>query len=359
MVDSNMATLVNVYRGELVESSHFGSIAIVDSTGRLLAYAGEPHLESFLRSSAKPFQAIPLLLEGGLEEYDLSSEEIAMTCASHGGEPFHVASVAALLRKGELDESDLLCGIHVPFDEKAAAELRLSGESPSVLQNNCSGKHAGMLLAARLIDVPTSTYLEMNHEVQLRAKQTLADFADLPVASVGEAVDGCGVPTYHTSIYRTAFAYARLAAAAQNGSSEILPRYGAAAKEIFDAMTGNPEHVAGFWSITTPLMQSFERQLLAKEGAEGFYSMAVTAELADRLSDQLDRAEGSCIGIAIKIIDGSMTRGRNPAILRTLEQIGIQVDALPLLERYRDRRMFNVAGKTVGEIRPEFDLTFL
>lgn len=360
MGDATIATLVNVYRGELVESSHFGSIAVVDSTGRLLAYAGEPHLESFLRSSAKPFQAIPLLVEGGVEEYDLTSEEVAMTCASHGGEPRHVSAVAALLRKGELDEADLMCGTHVPFDEKAAAELRQSGEPPSVLQNNCSGKHAGMLLAARLLDAPISTYLDMSHDVQQRAKQTLADFADLPAVSIGDATDGCGVPSFHMSVYRTAFAYARLAAAAEsNGNSETLSRYASAAREIFDDMTMHPEYVAGSWSITTPLMQTFERDLLAKEGAEGFYSMALTSALSDRLTDRLDRTEGSTVGIAIKIIDGSMSRGRNPAILRTLQQLGLDVESPPLLARYRDRRMFNVAGKPVGEIRPEFDLVFL
>jgi L-asparaginase II len=354
-----MTTLVNVYRGELFESSHSGSIAIVDSTGRLLAYAGEPHFESFLRSSAKPFQAIPLLLEGGCEEYDLSAEEIAITCASHGGEPFHVATVAALLRKGELDETDLLCGTHLPFDDKAAAELRQSGERPSVLQNNCSGKHAGMLLTARLLDAPTATYLDAGHEVQLRAKQTLADFADLPGDAIGVAVDGCGVACFNMSLYRTAYAFARLAAAADPETADGLPRYAAAARDVVDAMTSFPEYVAGGWSITTPLMQSFDRLLIAKEGAEGYYAMALLPDLCEQLTERLRCPEGASLGIAIKIVDGSMTRGRNPAILRTLELLGINLDSLPLLRRFRDMRIFNVAGRPVGEIRPEFHLTFL
>ena len=119
-----MQVLARVYRGDQIESFHTGSIAVVDSLGRLLAYAGEPGLQTCLRSAAKPFQAIPLLEYGGVDEYELSSEEIALTCGSHGGEPLHVATAAALLRKGEFDESDLLCGAHVPYDEKAAAELR-------------------------------------------------------------------------------------------------------------------------------------------------------------------------------------------------------------------------------------------
>ena len=126
---------------------HRGSIAVVDSHGRLLALSGNPALRACLRSAAKPFQALPLLEYGGVEEFDLTGEEIALTCASHGGEPLHVATAAALLRKGEFDEEDLLCATHLPFDEKSAADLRASGEPASVLHNNCSGKHAGMLLA--------------------------------------------------------------------------------------------------------------------------------------------------------------------------------------------------------------------
>src|SRR6185295_7669447 len=119
--------LTRVYRGGLVESVHRGSIAVVDARGRLLAFAGDPNTRSCLRSAAKPFQAIPLLEYGGIEEFDLTGEEIALTCGSHGGEPVHVATAAALLRKGELDEEDLLCGAHMPYDEKAAAELRAGG----------------------------------------------------------------------------------------------------------------------------------------------------------------------------------------------------------------------------------------
>ncbi|PYQ28487.1 MAG: asparaginase, partial [Acidobacteria bacterium] len=140
-----MRPLANVYRGEYVESFHSGSIAVVDSAGRLLAFAGDPASVTCIRSAAKPFQAIPLLEYGAIDEYELTGEEIALTCASHGGEPLHVSTAAALLRKGDFDEEDLLCGAHPPYDEKAAAELRASGEAPSPLHNNCSGKHAGML----------------------------------------------------------------------------------------------------------------------------------------------------------------------------------------------------------------------
>src|SRR5436190_10883782 len=172
-----MQRLANVYRGPHIESTHHGSIAVVDARGRLLAFAGDPSHRTFLRSAAKPFQAIPLLEYGGAEEYDLSGEEIALTCGSHGGEALHVATAAAMLRKGEFDEEDLLCGAHPPYDEKAAAELRASGDAPSPLHNNCSGKHAGMLLATKLMDLPSANYIGSDHPLQSVMRATMADFA--------------------------------------------------------------------------------------------------------------------------------------------------------------------------------------
>src|SRR5881394_3801378 len=214
--------LAAVYRGPHIESTHHGSIAVVDTRGRLLAFAGDPSHRTSLRSAAKPFQAIPLLEHGGIDEFVLSGEEIALTCASHGGEPVHVATAAALLRKGEFDEEDLLCGAHAPYDEKAAAELRASGEPPSVLHNNCSGKHAGMLLATEVMDVPAANYIDAEHPLQVLIRSTIADFAEVPADEIAIGIDGCGVPAFFLTLFRAAFAYARLMETA-NGKG--LARY--------------------------------------------------------------------------------------------------------------------------------------
>ena len=353
-----MSTLAYVYRGPYIESAHRGSIAVVDSLGRLLAFAGNPALRTCLRSAAKPFQAIPLLEYGGVEEYDLASEEIALTCASHGGEPLHVATAAALLRKGEFDESDLLCGAHAPFDEKAAADLRASGEAPSALHNNCSGKHAGMLLATQVMDVPSSRYIDPDHPLQVLMRTTVADFAGIAADEIPMAVDGCGVPAFFLTLYRTAFAYARLMAS-RSGAAGALERYGESASRVVDAMTSFPYHVAGAWSITTPLMEAFRGDLLAKEGAEGFYSMALAPSMTGTLTERLRLADDVALGIALKIDDGSMTRGRNPVILKTLDLLGVDPASRPELQRYRDWPLRNVAGTLVGDVRSEFELEFL
>jgi L-asparaginase II len=351
--------LARVYRGDQIESFHTGSIAVVDSLGRLLAYAGEPGLRTCLRSAAKPFQAIPLLEYGGVDEYELSSEEIALTCGSHGGEPLHVATAAALLRKGEFDESDLLCGAHFPYDEKAAAELRAAGDEPSALHNNCSGKHAGMLLATQVMDVPSTDYIAADHPLQETMRATLGDFADLDPDEIPIATDGCGVPAFFLSLQRTAFAYARLMASTESGTAGALERYASSASQIVNGMTGFPQYVAGAWSMTTPLMQAFGGELVAKEGAEGLYAMAMAPSLVGALTGRLRVADDVAVGIALKIHDGSMVRGRNPVILKTLEILGAGIPSAPELQPFRRQQVLNVAGKIVGEVRAEFELEML
>ncbi len=352
-----MQILTRVYRGAHLESFHTGSIAVVHSTGRLLAYAGDPSFVTCLRSAAKPFQAFPLLEYGGVDEYELTGEEIALTCGSHGGETIHVSTAAALLRKGEFDESDLLCGAHVPYDEKAAADLRAAGEEPSALHNNCSGKHAGMLLACQAMDAPTSNYIEAEHPIQILSRSTLADFADVPAAGIPTSIDGCSIPALHLSVFRTALAYARLMASSHGpGSPGALERYANSASAIVESMTTHPEYVAGSWSMTTALMQSFDGRLLAKEGAEGLYAMALSPELVATLTDRLRLSDDGAIGIALKIHDGSIARARNPVILRTLEGLGIDVSSLPELQPYLDSSIQNVVGTRVGDVRAEFDL---
>ena len=346
-----MQPLANVYRGGLLESSHSGSIAVVDSSGRLLAYAGDPGLRICLRSAAKPFQSIPLLEYGGIEEYDLTGEDIALMSGSHGGEPIHVATAAALLRKGEFDETDLLCGAHMPYDEKAAAELRASGESPSPLHNNCSGKHAGMLLATAAMDVASANYIDAGHPLQTLMRSTVAEFADVDADQVPIAVDGCGVPAFFLTLHRTAMAYARLMAGGD--------RYAESASIVVEAMTAFPEYVAGAWSMTTPLMRAFGGDLVGKEGAEGVYAMAISPALRPELTERLKLDDDAAVGIALKISDGSMGRGRNPVVLRTLELLGIDVAARPELAPHRVWPVTNVVGKTVGEVRAEFELEIL
>lgn len=345
--------IVEVYRGNEVESWHSGSIAVVDSKGIVHAWCGDLATRTFIRSAAKPFQILPLLAAGARDELELECEDIALICGSHGGEPRHVSRAAALLRKGDFDEDDLLCGAHMPFDRNAAQELRQNGEQPGALHNNCSGKHAGMLLASRLLDLPTTEYLDPRHDLQQEIAEILGAFAGASPASMGIAIDGCGVPTWHMSLYRAALAYARLAATAR-GAPGALTELEEDAAQVFRSMTTAPAFVAGNWSITTPLMEAFAGQLVAKEGAEGFYAMAFTPERAAAIPGL--NLGGAALGLAIKIDDGSMGRGRDPVIVSLLGQLGCGEIRTPLIESYGTRIVRNVAGREVGYAKPVFTL---
>jgi len=352
--------LANVYRGAQIESFHTGSVAVVDALGHLLAYVGDPGLRTCLRSAAKPFQAIPLLEYGGIDEYELTGEEIALTCASHAGEPAHVSTAAALLRKGEFDEDDLLCGAHWPYDEKSANDLRVAGEQPSPLHNNCSGKHAGMLLGTQLMDVPSSRYIDPDHPTQVLMRSTVADFSGLDPEEIPIGIDGCGVPAFFLSLHRTAYAYARLMASSEGaGAPGALERYAGSASHVVEAMTTFPYYVAGGASITTPLMEAFGGEVLGKEGDEGFYAMAISPSLQSEFTDRLKVSEDVAVGIAIKVHDGTADRARYPAILRTLEALGIDVSARHGLQKFRQREIRNHAGTLVGDVRAEFELEFV
>src|SRR5258706_9899302 len=152
------APLVEVTRGTIVESRHRGHVAAVDGDGQVAAYLGHPDTVTYLRSSAKPFQAIPLVASGAADRFRLTEKEIAIACASHNGEPIHTAAVLSILNKIGLQPDDLKCGTHEPFSAAETRKLRARGEEPNVLHNNCSGKHAGMLALALHLGAPTESY---------------------------------------------------------------------------------------------------------------------------------------------------------------------------------------------------------
>jgi L-asparaginase II len=183
-------------------------------------------------------------------------------------------------------------------------------------------------------------------------RATLADFAGLDAEDAPIAIDGCGVPAFFLSLHRAAFAYARL-------MGRTLGRYTDSSSMVVDAMTSFPEYVAGSWSMTTPLMAAFGGELLAKEGAEGFYAMALAPSLCSELTEGLRLTDDCALGVALKIDDGSMDRGRNPVVLRVLELLGIDLDARPELTPYRRRELRNHAGTLVGDVRAEFELEVL
>ncbi len=342
--ERNPAVLIEVTRGPIVESVHYGTIAVVGSEGDLLAWAGNPGTDAYYRSSSKPIQAVPLVESGAADHFGLTPREIAVICGSHGGEDIHVEAVMSILNKIGLEPDALACGVHAPYDKEAARILDQHKEHPNVLHNNCSGKHAGMLAFARFRGWPVGGYELARHPVQQALLHTVAEFAGLEPDEVHVGVDGCSVSTFGISVHRMAMSYARLA------QPDFWPEpRRSAVQRITSAMTEYPEMVAARQGrLDTDLMRASGGTLLAKAGAEGVNCVAKLA------------AEGSpSIGFAMKLLDGDSTgRARRPAVVEGLRQAGmLDEDALDKLDKYWMEEIRNRPGDVVGMVRPAFTLS--
>jgi L-asparaginase II len=321
--------LAHVLRAGQVESVHRGHVAVMDAGGRLLAWAGEPRLLVFPRSSFKPFQALPLVESGVFARSGLGPAALALIAGSHGGTDRHVEQVRAILSLAGADESALRCGSHPPYDEATAAALRARGEEPGPLRHNCSGKHAGMLLLARETGAPLDTYLDPHHPVQRAIFDRFADLVGEPFVDPLPAIDGCSAPTPRMPLATLAFAFALLAKGADR-QGRPLPSLAL----VRDAMRAHPENVAGNERLDTILMREAPH-VVCKAGAEAMHATGL-----------VDRG----IGIAVKIEDGSR-RALGPAVVSTLAELGALTPAArAALKEQAEQRLRNFAGLEVGAI---------
>lgn len=336
--------LVEVKRGGITESRHRGHIMAVEADGKSVAYIGSQETVTFLRSSAKPHQAIPLLTSGAADRFGFTEEEIALACASHNGEPIHTALAASMLEKIGLGPDALKCGIHEPYSREVAQELREKGESPNVLQNNCSGKHAGMLALALHLDAPVETYDEPGNQVQLAIATTVAQFSGNRVEDIAVGTDGCGVPVFGVTINAMALMYAKLVSPPEDLGNDVRD----ACARIVSAMTTYPELIGGTRErLDTEIMKAAKGRLVSKVGAEGVYTCGVLP------CDEFPRG----FGLALKIEDGDDHRARPTVVIESLRQLGILADeSLEAVSRYAFFPVLNRRGDVVGEVVPGFKL---
>ena len=334
--------LARVFRGERIESVHRGSVAVVDEDGILIAGAGTPRAGIYLRSAAKPFQAMALLEAGGEKAVRLGSDEIALLCASHGGEPRHVRVARRLLERGGFAVGDLACGAHPPMHEPSATALAAAGERPTALHNNCSGKHAGLLLACRLRGLDPAGYWRPEHPIETIVIERLAVFLEIPSSRIGIAVDGCSLPVFHVPLSCLALGYARLLARPRRGEDPQL----AVRERICRAMWESPGMVAGRDRFTTEFLEAGPGRWIGKEGAEGVYAIG----LAPR------RKGDKALGVAFKLEDGS-SRARDAVALDILARLGrLSPAARARLSRHVAPSVRNVRGLEVGKIVAEVPL---
>jgi L-asparaginase II len=339
------ASLVEVHRGSITESRHRGHIVAVDGDGQIVAHLGRPETLTYLRSSAKPFQCIPLISSGAADHFGFNDQEIALACASHNGEPIHTETVAGMLRKIGLDESALKCGIHEPFSSEVVRRLRESGEQPNVLQNNCSGKHAGMLALALHLGAPVETYDQPDNPVQLMIGRVIEQFSDVPLEDIAVGIDGCGAPVFGVTVLAMARMYARLVFPPADLDEETRE----ACRRIVSAMNTYPEMIGGGLTerLDTEIMRAAHGRLVSKVGAEGVYTAGVLP------CKEWPRG----LGLAFKIEDGEDRRARPTVVIESLRQLGVLTDeAYAALKPYASFPIRNHRGDEVGEIRAEFEL---
>ncbi|MBA4782752.1 MAG: asparaginase [Rhizobiales bacterium] len=322
--------LVEVTRGEAVESAHRGAIAIVDADGHALVSIGDTARPVFPRSATKPLQALYLAESGALDHYGLGTRELALACASHNGEPFQVDGVVKMLSCAGLTPVCLECGSQWPKRADDRAAMVLADELPGAVHNNCSGKHAGFVCAARHLGEKVEGYVHPDHPVQRELKATLESLCDFRIDHPGLAgTDGCSIPTYAVPLQNMAHGFARFAAATSMGRARDN-----AARAIFDACTSHPEMVAGTGRFDTEMMQAFGNRVLLKTGAEGVYAGMIPS---------------LGLGVALKCEDGGTRASETmmAAVLAALFEDGSTLLAGRLKPPLKNRN-----GWTVGTVRP-------
>jgi len=336
--------LVEIWRGPIIESRHSGHLIAVDGNGATICSLGSPETITYLRSSGKPFQALPVVASGAADRFGFTEKEVAISCGSHNGEPIHVETVRSILGKIGLDETALKCGVHEPYSVDVARELIRKQEPPTAVQNNCSGKHAAMLALAKHLGAPTETYDELSNPVQQMVAQTVSDFSGVAVEDIKIGTDGCGVPVFGISVHAMAVMYARLISPPANAAREVRD----ACQRIVKAMIDFPEMIGGTKDrLDTELIRTGAGRLISKIGAEGVYTVGVLPSS--------DWPHG--LGFALKVEDGDDRRARPPAVIDALRQLGVlSSNDLEILSAYSPTVITNRRGDRVGEVKAAFTL---
>ena len=315
-----------------MECEHYGHIAVCDSAGKILAEWGDPLLPTYMRSSAKPFQAITCLQTGAMQAYQWTDAELALICASHGAEPVHLETVRSILAKAELPESALQCGPHLPTNDACRNAMIRTGERPTQIHSNCSGKHSGMIATCKHAGWPIETYLQPGHPLQQANVATFARFAGLKKEEVLTGLDGCGVPTFLISTAAMATAFARL-----TNPANLESRDKEAAVPVARAMAAYPVHIAGTGQFNTQLGEFCKSAVVAKGGAEGVFCIGLP---------------GKNIGIAIKTSDGS-ARPHPTIVIRLLQDYLSDLD-WNSFDKIANPAITNTRSEETGAIEAAF-----
>jgi len=348
-----MQPILELARGGIVESTHYGSIAVVDTNGKLLYSYGDPYVVAFLRSSAKPFQALPFIERGGAEHFNYEQKEIAITCASHETAQMHLDTVKAMQAKIGIEEDNLQCGPHLPGD---AENLRIAIKQdivPTKNFNNCSGKHTSLLAHAKMRGLPLDNYLASEHPIQKDILNALSEMCDIEKDKIKLGTDGCSAPNFAMPLFNAALGMARMC-----DPRTLSDARAAACNKITSAMIAHPEMISNYGEFDCELMKTAAGKVVTKRGAEGFQIIGLMPGVHGETG----------VGIAFKITDGdpgrfgddlvSRARVRPATTLEILRQLKALDDAqLQSLAKFGPKKVLkNYAGLATGESYPAFIL---
>lgn len=332
--------LARATRGTTVESVHRGHFLVVAGGGQIILSAGNPSTVTFFRSACKAFQAIPFLTSGAADRFGFDVREIALACASHSGEPVHVSIAKRMLEKISLNESDLKCGPHPPFNEAEAERMLCSGEKPSQLHNNCSGKHAAMLAVARQIGADTSTYDDPRNPVQQMILSSVSLFTEAPKNSIRIGIDGCSAPNFAVPLSAMAKGFINLMSPPDSFDTGMRD----ASRRIVSAMLNYPELIGGAGRLDTLIMQAAPGRVISKVGADGVWLCGVLP----------NEKWPTGLAIALKVEDGDDKRGRPVIAVEILRRLGVLrsddltgISPMPVKSR---------RGDTVGSVTATLDI---
>ena len=323
-------------RGDIVESFHRGTIAVVNSDGEVLKSVGDTSKVTYMRSAGKPMQAIPVFESGAIGQFGITEKESAIFTASHNGEPFHLEAVTSILKKAGLDEGFLQCGSH-PSLNKGVEQARLEAGLPlSAINCNCSGKHSGVLAACKHLGYSVDDYYRREHPFQKLILKAVAETTQLSENSITLGTDGCGLPVYGLPVEAMARGYANMMTEGKFPEKREYAMY-----TIRKAMQHFPEMVGGTDRLCSDLMRTAGGKLFSKVGAEGVYIIGI---------------EGKDMGIAVKIEDGNWERAMGPVVVEVLKDLGVlNHEELKELEGHHHPQIKNFKEDVIGEIVPRIE----
>lgn len=323
--------LVEVTRGDVVESRHRGLVVVVDGDGKVLFSAGDAEAPVFPRSSCKAMQALPLMESGAADAYGFGNKELALACSSHSGEEAHAALARTMLAAAGRDEATLECGAHWSFQQPVLIEQAQRGGKPTAIYNNCSGKHAGFICACCHTGTETRGYVGYDHPLQAEIRGIMEALTGSVLGHDNCGVDGCSIPTYASPLKGLAHGFAKMATGAS-----LEPIRAKSARRLMEACMAEPFYIAGTNRACTALMQLAPGRIFAKTGAEGVFVAAIPEQ---------------GIAMAMKCEDGA-TRAAESMVAATLARFfGDEPELQTRLMAMANTEMFNWNGIKVGEIR--------